>query len=106
VDGQEIHFGNTSLQTLYTPGHSHGSMSFYNQETSELISGDVLFRMSVGRYDLPKGDYETLMQSIISKLYILPKDTKVYSGHGEETTIGYEMKNNPFVNEYLMDNRR
>jgi hydroxyacylglutathione hydrolase len=105
AEHDEIRFGSTTLQALFTPGHSAGSLSFYNKMTGDLISGDVLFHMSVGRYDLPKGDYETLMQTIITKLYILPKDTKVYSGHGQETTIGYEMKNNPFVTEYLMNNK-
>jgi hydroxyacylglutathione hydrolase len=105
VEHDEIKFGKTVLNTIHTPGHSAGSMSFYNKMTGDLISGDVLFRMSVGRHDLLKGDYQTLMQTIINKLYILPKDTKVYSGHGEETTIGYEMKNNPFVTEYIFDNK-
>lgn len=105
VENDEIQFGNTILQTIYTPGHSDGSMSFYNKLTGDLISGDVLFHMGVGRYDLIKGDYNILMKTIINKLFILPKDTKVYSGHGEETTIGYEIKNNPFVNEYKMDNK-
>jgi glyoxylase-like metal-dependent hydrolase (beta-lactamase superfamily II) len=96
-EGDEICFGNSRLTILFTPGHSSGSVSFYSQKYNFLIAGDVLFRMSIGRTDLPGGDYDTLIDSIKSKLMILPKDTIVYSGHGEETTIGYEKKNNPFL---------
>ncbi len=97
-EGEEIRFGNSSLAILFTPGHSSGSISFYSEAHKFLIAGDVLFRMSIGRTDLPGGDFDTLIDTIKSKLMILPKDVMVYSGHGEETTIGYEMKNNPFFN--------
>lgn len=97
-EGNEIKFGNSTLAIIFTPGHSSGSVSFYSAEYNFLIAGDVLFRMSIGRTDLPGGDYDTLIQTIKTKLMILPKDTIVYSGHGEETTIGYELKNNPFLN--------
>ena len=96
-EGEEIRFGNSSLSILFTPGHSSGSISFYSEEHKFLIAGDVLFRMSIGRTDLQGGDFDTLIDTIKSKLMILPKDVVVYSGHGEETTIGYEMKNNPFL---------
>lgn len=96
-EGEEIRFGNSRLSILFTPGHSSGSISFYSEEHKFLIAGDVLFRMSIGRTDLPGGDFDTLIDTIKSKLMILPKDVVVYSGHGEETTIGYEMKNNPFL---------
>jgi len=96
-EGGEIKFGNSALSILFTPGHSSGSISFYSQEHKFVIAGDVLFRMSIGRTDLPGGDFDTLIDTIKSKLMILPKDVMVYSGHGEETTIGYEMKNNPFL---------
>lgn len=96
-EGEEIRFGNSSLSILFTPGHSSGSISFYSEAHKFLIAGDVLFRMSIGRTDLPGGDFDTLIHTIKSKLMILPKDVMVYSGHGEETTIGYEMKNNPFL---------
>ena len=96
-EGEEIRFGNSRLAILFTPGHSSGSISFYSEAHKFLIAGDVLFRMSIGRTDLPGGDFDTLIETIKSKLMILPKDVIVYSGHGEETTIGYEMKNNPFL---------
>ena len=96
-EGDEIRFGNSHLSILFTPGHSSGSISFYSQEHKFLIAGDVLFRMSIGRTDLPGGDFDILINTIKTKLFVLPKDVIVYSGHGEETTIGYEMKNNPFL---------
>jgi len=98
-EGGEIRWGHSSLRILFTPGHSAGSLSFYNKENKLLLAGDVLFRMSIGRTDLPGGDLDTLLDTIKTKLFLLPKDTIVYSGHGEETTIGYEMYNNPFVTQ-------
>jgi glyoxylase-like metal-dependent hydrolase (beta-lactamase superfamily II) len=96
-EGDEIRFGNSLLTILFTPGHSAGSLSFYSEEHQILIAGDVLFRMSIGRTDLPGGDFDTLISTIKTKLFILPEETIVYSGHGDETTIGDEMKNNPFL---------
>jgi glyoxylase-like metal-dependent hydrolase (beta-lactamase superfamily II) len=81
---------------LFTPGHSPGSISFYNAQNKLLISGDVLFNGSIGRTDLPKGDHETLLNSVRQKLFVLPEDVKVYSGHGPVTTIGHEKATNPF----------
>ena len=85
------------LQVLFAPGHSPGSICFYSSEGGFVISGDVLFRGSVGRTDLPGGKPETLSQSIRKVMYSLPDNTVVYSGHGPETTIGEEKKSNPFV---------
>jgi hydroxyacylglutathione hydrolase len=97
TDNQEIKFGNTTFKALHVPGHSPGSMAFYDEKEGVLFAGDVLFRASIGRTDLPKGDYATLILSITNKLLPLPDSTVVYSGHGPATTIGFERKNNPFL---------
>jgi len=96
--GDIVQFGNTSLKTLFTPGHSPGHLCFYSEKDEFLIGGDVLFNLSIGRTDLPGGDYDTLEKSIKTKLYTLPDNTTVYPGHGTHTTIGFEKKHNPFVN--------
>ncbi len=96
-EGQTVRVGDDELHVLFTPGHSPGSISFYSKENKFVISGDVLFQGSVGRTDLPGGDFTILEESIKTKLYTLPADTIVYSGHGDSTTIGDEMKDNPFV---------
>lgn len=96
-EGQTIRIGDDELQVLFTPGHSPGSVSFYDREAKFVISGDVLFQGSVGRTDLPGGDFGVLEESIKTKLYALPEDVVVYPGHGESTTIGDETKTNPFV---------
>lgn len=92
-----IKFGNSELKIMHVPGHSSGSLVFYNEEEKIAIVGDVLFRNSIGRTDLPGGDYDTLIKGIRTKLYKLDEETVVYSGHGETTTIGYEQRNNSFV---------
>jgi hydroxyacylglutathione hydrolase len=97
VEGTPILFGNSSLQVYDTPGHSPGSISLFHKPTNTLIAGDVLFKDSIGRTDLPGGDYETLIHSIKQKLFTLPDETIVYPGHGPTTTIGYEKINNPFL---------
>jgi hydroxyacylglutathione hydrolase len=97
AEGDLIHIGQDELQVLYTPGHSPGSVSYYCAADKFVISGDVLFEGSVGRTDLPAGDFNVLEQSIKIKLYTLPEDVIVYPGHGDSTTIGDEMKSNPFV---------
>ncbi len=97
IPGDKISLGQYEFETIFTPGHSPGSISFYNKENKLLISGDVLFQNSIGRSDLPKGDHETLLRSIREKLFVLPEDVKVYSGHGPATTIGYEKQTNPFL---------
>ena len=96
-EGDIINFGNSTLQTLHTPGHSPGSISYYNLEDKFIIGGDVLFYGSIGRSDLPMGNHDTLIQSIKEKLMPLGDDMKVYSGHGMPTTIGFERLNNPFL---------
>ncbi|MFL5809965.1 MAG: MBL fold metallo-hydrolase [Flavisolibacter sp.] len=96
-EGDVIRMGDDELHVLFTPGHSPGHVSFYNKENKFVISGDVLFEGSVGRTDLPGGNFNILEESIRTKLYTLPEDTIVYPGHGDTTTIGDEMKTNPFV---------
>ncbi len=97
-DGDIIHFGNNQLEVLFCPGHSPGSVAFYSKEQHFVIAGDVLFYRSIGRTDLPGGDHATLLRSIKTKMYTLPDETIVYSGHGPQTTIGAEKIYNPFVN--------
>jgi hydroxyacylglutathione hydrolase len=92
-----IRLGEDEFVILFTPGHSPGSISFYCKHQHFIISGDVLFRQSIGRTDFPGGDYDTLMKSIHEKLFLLPEETLVYSGHGPVTTIGYEKANNPYL---------
>jgi glyoxylase-like metal-dependent hydrolase (beta-lactamase superfamily II) len=96
-EGDIIKFGNSTLQTLHTPGHSPGSISYYNLEDKFIIGGDVLFYGSIGRSDLPMGNHDILIKSIKEKLIPLGDDMKVYSGHGMPTTIGFERMNNPFL---------
>ena len=96
-EGSVIQFGNSQLEVLFTPGHSPGSISFYCKEQQFVIGGDVLFEGSIGRTDLPGGDYDTLMNSILQKLMPLPDDVIVYSGHGNPTKVGTERKSNPFI---------
>jgi glyoxylase-like metal-dependent hydrolase (beta-lactamase superfamily II) len=91
------HCGPFSFEILYTPGHSPDHISFYFRDQKSLIAGDVLFRESIGRTDLYKGNFEVLARSIREKLYTLPDDTIVYPGHGPETSIAHEKNNNPFV---------
>jgi glyoxylase-like metal-dependent hydrolase (beta-lactamase superfamily II) len=96
TDNQTITFGSTELLTLHVPGHSSGSLAFYSKENDCVFTGDALFAGSIGRTDLPGGDYDTLIKSIAKKLFVLPPETVVYPGHGNETTIEKEMKSNPF----------
>jgi glyoxylase-like metal-dependent hydrolase (beta-lactamase superfamily II) len=95
-DGDKIMLGEYQLDCIFTPGHSPGSISFYNAQNKILISGDVLFYGSIGRTDLPMGNHEALLNSIRQKLFTLPPEVKVYSGHGPATSIGFEKENNPF----------
>lgn len=88
--------GKDELKILHVPGHSPGSIAFYNENQNMLISGDVLFQGSIGRTDLYKGDHEQLISGIREKLWILPDETQVFSGHGNPTTIGFEKQYNPF----------
>ena len=96
-EGEKIKLGNDELAILLTPGHSPGSLSFYNKEAKFVLSGDALFLSGIGRTDLPGGDFDTLISSIKNKLFALPDDVVVYSGHGPETTIGEEKRSNPFL---------
>jgi glyoxylase-like metal-dependent hydrolase (beta-lactamase superfamily II) len=96
-DGDTVLQDDIALQVILAPGHSPGSICFYLPNQGDLIGGDVLFRGSIGRTDLPGGDSETLLASIREKLWVLPDETVVYSGHGIKTTIGYEKRNNPFL---------
>lgn len=95
-ENEIIKLGNDELNILLLPGHSPGSLGFYAKEEKFIISGDVLFYRSIGRTDLPLGDHETLLKSIREKLFTLPGETKVYSGHGPATSIGEEKTENPF----------
>lgn len=92
----EFIFGQEKIKLIHAPGHSPGSVCFYLQNEKILIGGDVLFNMSVGRADLPGGDYDTLIKSIQTKIFTLANETLVYPGHGPETNIGFEKMNNPF----------
>jgi hydroxyacylglutathione hydrolase len=92
-----VKLGDDELKVLFTPGHSPGSICFYCEAQKFVIGGDVLFRQSIGRTDLPGGDFDTLISSIRNKLFVLPDDVIVYSGHGEPTTIGFEKENNEFL---------
>ena len=96
-DGDEITFGNSKLKVLHTPGHSKGGICLLNTEDGFILSGDTLFQGSIGRTDLPGGNYDQLIDSIKTKLLVLNPNTKVYTGHGESTSIGWEKENNPFL---------
>lgn len=96
-EGDTFKLGEQEIHTFAVPGHSPGSIVYYLPKQHVLFAGDVLFRESIGRTDLPGGNYNTLINGIRHKLLPLPDDTTVYSGHGPETTIGYERKYNPFL---------
>ena len=96
-EGEQVKFGNTTLDILFTPGHSPASISFYCEKDRFVIAGDVLFLGSIGRTDLPGGNFDTLIKSIMEQLIPLGDDVIVYSGHGPETSIGYEKVHNPFL---------
>lgn len=96
-EGDTIRLGNDLLEILEAPGHSPGSICFYNSKQQFIIGGDVLFNGSIGRTDLPMGDFDTLINSIRTKLWPLPDEVVVYSGHGPTTTIGKEKRSNPFL---------
>ena len=95
-DGDIIDCGNLRFKVIHTPGHSPGGSCYHIAEEKALFVGDTLFAGSIGRTDLPGGDYDTLITSIQTKLFILPDDTIVYNGHMEDTTIGEEKRSNPF----------
>lgn len=95
--GNEIVLGEERLKILFVPGHSPGHVALYSEEHKLLLSGDVLFKQSIGRADLPGGSMDVLMRSIAEELLPLPEETKVYAGHMEDTTIGEEKRFNPFL---------
>jgi hydroxyacylglutathione hydrolase len=97
--GTRISFYGDTLDVLYTPGHSKGSISFYCMQQQFVINGDVLFHQSIGRTDLPGGNYDEIIDTIRHVLFVLPDETVVYSGHGPSTLIGSEKVNNPFLNQ-------
>ena len=96
-DGDEITFGETTLRVISVPGHSAGGLGFYNEKDGILIIGDSLFKGSIGRTDLPGGDYATLISSLTKRIMTLPENTIVYPGHGSVTTIAEEKIYNPYL---------
>lgn len=98
TDGEVITFGESSLRALHVPGHSKGSLAYYSEKDGIVFTGDALFAGSIGRTDLPGGDYSTLIKSISTRLFTLPGGTVVYPGHGHSTTIVKEIKTNPYFN--------
>src|SRR6185312_7641860 len=98
-EGDIVDLREDQLQVIHAPGHSPGSICFYCKKQHFIIGGDVLFQNSIGRTDLPFGNHEDLIKNIKEKLFPLPADTKVYPGHGSPTTIGAEIKDNPFLKE-------
>lgn len=97
ADGEVLELSGMRLKALHTPGHTPGSLCFYDAASACLFSGDTLFQDSIGRSDFPGGDHEQLLRSIKTKLLSLPPETKVYPGHGETTTIAHETTGNPFL---------
>lgn len=100
-DGQVLYLGDYQFEVRHAPGHTSGHVMFYNAQEKLLFCGDVLFQGSIGRTDLPGGDYRTLMESIETKVLSLPDETRVLSGHGPETTLGHERRYNPFLSGEL-----
>ncbi len=96
-DSDLISFGESSLEVIHIPGHSPGGILLHSPEQKFILSGDVLFRRSIGRTDLPGGDYDSLVNGIREKLFGLDPDTRVYPGHGPHTSIGEEKESNPFL---------
>ena len=96
-EGEKVTFGESELDILFTPGHAPGHIVLHSKEQAFIIGGDVLFQMSIGRTDLPGGNFDTLISSIKEKLLTLDDNTTVYCGHGPSTNIGFEKANNPFL---------
>lgn len=101
-EGEVFTFGATSWDILFLPGHAPGHIGFYDKKEKVIFSGDVLFNGSIGRTDLPGGDYDTLIQSIREKMFALPNEVVVYCGHGSTTTIGKEKQSNPYCGLHAM----
>lgn len=98
---EEVRFGNTILRVIPTPGHTPGCVSLYHEESKSLFTGDTLFRESIGRTDLPGGDYPTIIRSILGNILPLGDEVTIYPGHGDKSSIGHESLYNPFVVEAL-----
>ena len=96
-EGEPVKFGNSELQVIHTPGHTRGGVCFYSIPNKFIITGDSLFAGSIGRTDLPGGDYDALMESLLGKVCKLDGEMTVYPGHGPETTISQELNTNPFL---------
>lgn len=96
-DGEKLNLGEEEFQVLFVPGHCLGHVAFYHKTSNQVWAGDVLFRQSIGRTDLPGGNFEILSKSIKNQLYTLPDETRVFPGHGPKTEIGFEKKFNLFV---------
>ncbi len=96
-DGDQVDFAGVKFKVIHTPGHTPGGISLYSESEKLLFAGDTLFATSIGRTDFPGGDHDLLITSIRTKLVVLPDETKVYTGHGPETTIGQEKRFNPFI---------
>ena len=96
-EGDILEFGESKLEILFTPGHAPGHICLFNKEEGFIVSGDILFNGSIGRTDLPGGDFDTLIESIKTKLMTLQDETIVYCGHGPSTSIGRERLSNPFL---------
>lgn len=98
LNGMQLQIGHISFRVLFTPGHSPGSVCFYFNEQDILLAGDLIFKGSVGRTDLPGGDQTALINSVRQEVFVLPDQTLIYSGHGEPTEVGHEKLHNPFFN--------
>ena len=97
-EGEVIEFGASSLQIRFAPGHAPGHVIFFSPEQNFAIVGDVIFRTSIGRTDLPGGNHEDLLKNIREQVFTLPSDCELYPGHGPSTTVGFEIENNPYLN--------
>jgi glyoxylase-like metal-dependent hydrolase (beta-lactamase superfamily II) len=95
--GDTLKLGEIEFEVRHAPGHTPGHVMFYCEQEAVLFCGDVIFRTSIGRTDLPKGDYQTLLTSIREQVFTLPDDTLLLNGHGPETTVGFEKAYNPFL---------
>ncbi|PWU03877.1 MAG: MBL fold hydrolase [Bacteroidetes bacterium] len=96
-EGDIVKLGDDTLKVLFCPGHSPGSIAFYCEKQQFVIGGDVIFKRSIGRTDLPGGDFNTLINSIRYQIFTLPDTVTIYPGHGDPTTVGFEKANNPFL---------
>jgi len=97
-EGDVIKFGNTTIEIIHTPGHTSGGICLLERRQGLLFSGDTLFRGSIGRTDLPTGDYDTLIDSIKNKIFVLEENIKIFPGHGDSTSVKEEITSNPFFN--------